>query len=1051
MLKNISLYEMYSLVLFAVAGIYIIIGIYALSLNIKNSLNKTFFFVNLSLSVWAFSFSLLNAAITYEDAIFWCRVSVLGWGTMYSFLLHYFLVLTDKKYFLKKKSWYVLIYLPALVNIFVFGLNTSTAQLEFELLKTNAGWINISENGFFDYFFYMYYLIYSFAGLLCVWTWKKSIQDKKAKWTAILISISFAVGIILGTFTDVLFRFYKQDIRPQLGVVFALIPILSVLYSIKKHGVMEAKFDEVRFISGRVLSHEKRVGFYKALSFVFIIGSIAYFVLDYLIFAKELTEMIKFSGFIFFLGTIIWILPHLKIKEYSQDVYLGLILATIIPVRYLHFGQYGYNSVIWTVSFFLIILTTVFKNKKLLLLVFSSAIIVELFSMISNDSFLATIGKSDYQQRTAIYILISAIIYYISRLYRQSLDEHEKQTELQKKISEISSDFVSVAINNLDDKIDDMLRKSGKYFGVDRAYLFRFSEDMSMAEYTNEWCDDDIKPAIDIIGGQFTSSIPWWMKELEQNKKVYIKDVENLPSEASSERELLMLQEVKSLISVPVLNHKKLLGFLGFDTVKSKKNWSLEHQEALQIMANIVSDAMVKVETEKKINFMAYYDALTGLSNRTYFNLQLDKMIELAKRKEKLIGILFLDLDEFKSINDTMGHDSGDKLLIEVSRRLSKVVRKSDAVCRFGGDEFLVMLPDMDEPDQIKITTEKIMEVFEKPIELKDQEFYVTASCGVAVYPVDGHDSETLIKSADLAMYESKEGGKNRFTFCTPIMKEAVKEKMQLSNDLYRALEHEEFMLYYQPQVNIESGKIIGLEALIRWNHPDRGIISPSVFIPLAEQTGLIHKIGEWVVKTACIQNKIWQSRGFSPLVMAVNLSVEQFRGNKLVEVVSNALIESNLEAKYLELEITESIAIKEPTYIIGILHQLKTLGVSISIDDFGTEYSSLSRLKELPIDRLKMAMEFVQGIDKGSKDEAIAMVIINLAKSLGLKVIAEGVEQEGQLIFLKDRICDEVQGYYFYRPMPADEIEKIMLLTHNECNYQIYRNLLSRSEYNSN
>ena len=1027
MLRNIPLYEIYSLVFFATATIYTIIGTYIFSLNVKSALNKTFFCVSLSLGIWAFSYSLLNSAITYEEALLWSRVSFFGWGVVYSFLLHYCLILTDKKEFLKKRLSYALIYFPAFINIFIFGFNSYTAQ--FELLKTNAGWINISENGFFEYYFYFYHLVYSFAGLLCLWTWKKVSQDRKAKSSAIVVGISFFIGVTMGSITDLIFRLSMQDKMPQLGVVFAVIPILALILSIKKHGVMEENIKEVQFSSGKMLSQEKRVSFYKVLFFVAITGSVAHFIINYLIFEREITGLIKFCGFLYFLGLILWILPYLKIKEDTQDTFMGFILASIMPALYLHYGQYVYNTFIWTVPLYLMILTTVFKNKKMLYSVFISAIIVEGFRMVSNESIGVTIGNTDFQKRLAIYLILLATIYYISNLYRQRLDDHKKQAELQKKILEISSDFVSVTIDNLDDKINEMLKKSGEYFEVDRAYFFRCSENMSISEHENEWCNENISPAIDMMGSKSTSSFPWWMKELERNSKVYIEEVENLPSEASAERELLMQQEIKSVISVPVFNHNKLLGFLGFDSVKNKKTWSIEHQEAIQIIANILSDAMVKVESEKKINFIAYHDELTGLSNRTYFNLQLDKMVELAKRKGKLIGILFLDLDEFKSINDTMGHGSGDKLLIEVAKRFSRILRKSDTVCRFGGDEFLVMLPQMDETDQIKITTEKIMKAFEKPIKIKEQDFYVTASCGVAIYPVDGIDSETLIKSADLAMYESKKGGKNRFTFCKPIMKEAVKEKMQLTNDLYRALEREEFMLYYQPQVNIESGKIIGLEALIRWNHPDRGIISPGIFISIAEQTGLIHKIGEWVVKTACMQNKAWQSKGFSPVVMAVNLSVEQFRGNRLVEVVSKALRESKLEPKYLELEITESIAIKEPTYIIRVLHHLKALGVSISIDDFGTEYSSLSRLKELPVDRLKMAMEFVQGIEKGEKDEAIALVIINLAKSLGLNLIAEGVEAEGQLKFLKDRVCNEVQGYYFYHPMPADEIEKIMKL----------------------
>lgn len=402
-------------------------------------------------------------------------------------------------------------------------------------------------------------------------------------------------------------------------------------------------------------------------------------------------------------------------------------------------------------------------------------------------------------------------------------------------------------------------------------------------------------------------------------------------------------------------------------------------------------------------------------------------MISLAERNDKLMGILFLDLDLFKSVNDTMGHEAGDSLLITIAERLNQIVRKSDMVCRFGGDEFIVMLPLMEDEDQIRTAAEKLMDIFREPVSLRNQEFTVTASCGVAVYPYDGETAEKLIKNADLAMYESKNAGKNRYTLCTPIMKQEITERVELSNDLYRALERDELLLYYQPQVSIETDKIVGVEALIRWDHPKRGIISPGLFIPLAEQTGLIHSIGEWVLKTACSQNKSWQEKGYAPVVIAVNLSVEQFRSMKLIETVSTTLEQTGLDPEYLELEITESIAINEPEYIIDMLQKLREIGVSIAIDDFGTEYSSLSRLKSLPIDKLKMAMEFVQGIDKETKDEAIASVIINLARSLGLKVIAEGVEKENQYRFFKDRVCDEVQGYYFYRPMPAEAMERIM------------------------
>jgi len=295
------------------------------------------------------------------------------------------------------------------------------------------------------------------------------------------------------------------------------------------------------------------------------------------------------------------------------------------------------------------------------------------------------------------------------------------------------------------------------------------------------------------------------------------------------------------------------------------------------------------------------------------------------------------------------------------------------------------------------------------------------------VYPVDGEDTETLIKNADIAMYRAKANGKNQYVFCTPNMKQDMQVKLKLTNSLYRTLDRDELYLAYQPQVNIISGKIIGVEALLRWNHPELGIISPASFIPIAEQTGLISPIGEWVLRTACMQNKAWQDEGLPKMRIAVNISVIQFRNPNLVNLVRNILEETGMEPQYLELEVTESVAIHESDYIVNVLNNLKEIGITISIDDFGTQYSSLSRLKLLPVDRLKMDMQFVRGIEGNDKDKAITNVIISLAKNLGLKVIAEGVETKEQLTFLSEKLCDEVQGYYYYKPMAAEEVKKII------------------------
>ncbi|WP_422485370.1 EAL domain-containing protein [Gudongella sp. DL1XJH-153] len=1027
MLRELPLNEIYSIIFYAAATTYILVGVYILTQSVESKLNQIFFLMTISLGIWAFSYSIATSATTYHEALMWHRVSSLGWGIMYSILLHFFLILTNRYKLLENKMTYVILYFPALINIFYFGINTKTAATGFNVIQTSSGWVDASTGGILNIYFYTYYLAFTIAGFIVIWTWDRIRKENRAKGTAVLITITMLLGITLGSLTDLFFTSSILDPKLNMGVVFSLIPISSIILVFKKHGIIQDESQTDVFIAGNIFTKEKRMNFFKMISYVFIAGSISYVILDYIMIGKEITSVLKFSGIVLFIGVYLRIMPHSGKDERSQDIQLGIVMALVTPILYLHYMQYGYNSVIWSVPIFLMILSIVFNNRIVLIMTLVSAALVETVSAARNGSFVVTIGRVDYQQRLAIYFLLAGIVYYISHIYRQRLDEHEKQIEVQREVSRISSEFVGINSENIDARIDDVLRMCGTFFGIDHAFMFRLSNDMSVAHYTNEWCADGIPPTKGRMETLNVNDFPWWMKQLKSNTTMHISELAELPLEAQEERQLMTRQNIKSMSSISIVNQNKTLGILGFNAIRKKSVWKPEHQEVLQILTNMISDALVKIEAEKKINQMAYYDNLTNLPNRIYFNMELDQMLKLAKRNERLVGVLFLDLDLFKSINDSLGHEAGDKLLVTIGERLTSLLRESDMACRFGGDEFLIMLPHMKNHENIRKATEKIMRAFEEPVTIDGQDFYVTASSGVAVYPLDGEDSETLVKNADLAMYESKSKGKNRYTFCTPIMKEEIREKVQLSNDLYRALEREELVLYYQPQLSIETGKIIGLEALIRWMHPERGMISPGVFIPMAEQTGLIQSIGDWVIKTASRQNKIWQQEGYDPVAVAVNISVEQFRGSQLVEVVSEALKESKLEPQYLELEITESIAIQEPDYIIGVLERLKSLGVSIAIDDFGTEYSSLSRLKELPVDKLKMAMEFVQGIDKDSKDKAIATVIINLAKSLGLRVIAEGVEKKGQLDFLRDRACDEAQGYYFYRPMPVEEVEKIL------------------------
>ena len=430
----------------------------------------------------------------------------------------------------------------------------------------------------------------------------------------------------------------------------------------------------------------------------------------------------------------------------------------------------------------------------------------------------------------------------------------------------------------------------------------------------------------------------------------------------------------------------------------------------------------------KKINFMAYYDQLTKLPNRYLFADRVNQGLDLAMESGESICLIMMDLDNFKIVNDTMGHSTGDLLLIKIADALNKLVEDKGIVARVGGDEFMIMLTNIREHKQIISIANKLMDLFSQPFHINGRNFFITVSAGISTYPIDGWDSETLTKNADLAMHEAKAMGKNQYVLCTDQMKQAVENNMNLSNDMYQALERGEFQVYYQPQVDLMTGAINGLEALLRWNHPEKGKISPGIFIPIAESNGIINSIGEWVLRMACIQNKKWHKMGFKNLSMAVNLSAVQFLDPNIADNIQNILEETGLEPRYLELEITEGIAIEQETHAEEVLSKLKAIGVGIAIDDFGTQYSSLSRLKILPINRIKIDMQFIQGIEESEKDRAIVMVIINLAKHLGMNVIAEGAETAGQVEFLRIQLCDDVQGYYYYKPMPARETEKELI-----------------------
>jgi diguanylate cyclase (GGDEF)-like protein/PAS domain S-box-containing protein len=464
-------------------------------------------------------------------------------------------------------------------------------------------------------------------------------------------------------------------------------------------------------------------------------------------------------------------------------------------------------------------------------------------------------------------------------------------------------------------------------------------------------------------------------------------------------------------------------------TPRTRDIWM--HRQVVAVEGGVVAivrDITERKMAEQRIRHMAQHDDLTGLPNRSLLRDRLGQAIAHAQRKGRCVAVAFIDLDGFKLVNDGLGHNAGDELLKVVGMRMQGCMRRHDTLGRFGGDEFVIILSDLaDNPLAITPVLEKIRQAVTEPVLLEGQEVQVSCSMGVVMYPRDGDEPNTLMMNADAAMYRAKDMGKNTFQFYTREMNASVEEKLVLLEGLRSALDEQQFSLLYQPKVDLRSGRILGVEALIRWRHPEHGMVSPLRFIGLAEESGLIVAIGEWVLQSACRQAMAWRAEGLAPLTVSVNVSPRQFEEKRLVERVAQALRDSALPAADLELEVTEGLIMRDLAQSVGKMRELKAMGVSLSIDDFGTGYSSLSALKSFPISSLKIDKSFISELADNPDDQAIALAIIALGHRLNLRVIAEGVETEQQRSFLRANDCDEMQGYLFSRPLPPDEVAALL------------------------
>ncbi|WP_207223359.1 EAL domain-containing protein [Leptolyngbya iicbica] len=575
---------------------------------------------------------------------------------------------------------------------------------------------------------------------------------------------------------------------------------------------------------------------------------------------------------------------------------------------------------------------------------------------------------------------------------------------------------------NVEDSIHKMLATLGEAAAADRVYIYEnhlhpiSGEPCMSMRY--EWTQAHITPSIHQSHWQnkcySEHGLIRWYRALQAGQSIRGR-VSTLPLQ---EQDLLSRDAIASILMVPIFIDQDLWGYIGFDACDPDRDWTPSEESILVTIAASVGGALKRQHTEAQMRYQAFHDPLTGLPNRTAFNQELPLIITAARRRDQRVAVMFLDLDRFKNINDTLGHAIGDQLLVQATQRLSDGLRREDLLARWGGDEFTLILQNIDSLDEASRVAERLSQKLKPPFLIENHELYVTSSIGIAVFPQDGDSVTTLLQNADAAMYAAKAAGRNTHRFYTSTLSSHASQQLLLEKHLHQALQREEFRLYFQPQIDVAQGRICRIEALLRWRSPELGEVMPNQFIPIAEEIGLIIPLGDWVLKQACCQLQIWQEQGFSDLEIAVNLSARQLHHATLVQDVEQVLAAFDLAPQSLELEVTETAALSNLDVSIATLQQLRQLGIRLVMDDFGTGYSSLSYLKRLPFHGLKIDRSFVENIPNDAQDMAMLKAVVALGQALQLGLVAEGVETPEQATYLRSLGCEQMQGYWFSRPL---------------------------------
>ncbi|ATW24733.1 GGDEF domain-containing protein [Candidatus Formimonas warabiya] len=762
----------FGILLVATGGSSVACGLYAIQNNIRTPINRVFLALGCAMLFWCLGLAVTVVAANEEICALGRRLAPIGWGTICSMMLHFILLLTKKNNLLKKWWIYLLLYLPSAVTIFAYTYLPLIHLNQDHLIRNELGWLNISQTDAWDWFYYGYCLIFIVIANIIIYLWAKNSTYQNIKKQVKLLMGSLLTASVLGSLTDVMPVFLNIRI-PQFSPVFVLFPIAAISYSVKYHGFMRPEAENQNEL---ILNESAYTNVYRYISFIFAAGSIFNLIVQFLLY-KEFSSpaVFLFSGALIAITAFIFLINRAKLDDSMKEMLLAAGLSFIIPVVTLWFVHYG-GITIWAFIFLLIIICLLFNRRTILITVIVSSILTQLLTWAAMPSAPLKVGEADYIVRIGLIGLATILSFYVNKVYVQRLKENANQISMQMLVSETSHDFVSASAQNFNDKVYGMLKRCGSFIKSDRAYIALFDPDTKHIHYSFEWLAEGMLPQSDLFEEPVSDMQSMLLKQFESRNVVKLYDTALMPP-AEKLKNQLIDRDIRALLALPVKKQDTIIGFLAFTAARPLIAWCSESFTYLEVITNIIANAIIKIDAEKEINFIAYHDQLTLLPNRILLKDRMEKAIRRAERTGKMIAVAFLDLDSFKSVNDTMGHELGDQLLFEAAQRLSRSIRSDDTIARFGGDEFVILLNGITRKKDTAKIMDKIIDALRKPVLLNGQKFFISASAGVALYPQDGTDAETLIKNADIAMYNAKTHGKNQYLLCAQDMEDQVPEE----------------------------------------------------------------------------------------------------------------------------------------------------------------------------------------------------------------------------------------------------------------------------------